>query len=256
MVNYLRNILSVGVRVSIITSVVIVSLIIPFHFFSVYYLFFNNTSLKNILSQPDSETLLSLLGIILAFAGVVGFLIYELIRSKLSEELKKVENNERKASYVETCATMSYTLGLIYSTSPRKYTYLTEKMKEYDEKALFHSNNLPYNQYKDIKITAINNMACTLADTQFAISKKRKGVDNFLKNKSLNYLKQIWEFLEDDELGKFEKNPYTLEETCIWVKWCFAENNTEKSQAIEMLDNLKNRSPEKWYKNIRAKYTI
>jgi len=45
-----------------------------------------------------------------------------------------------------------------------------------------------------------------------------------------------------------------LEETCAWVTYCFAEKESEKQKALQIMKGLKTRSPEDWYQKVISKY--
>lgn len=142
------------------------------------------------INQADNEALLALLSILIAFAGLLAYIFYHLVKDNIQKELKIMANDERLASKAEMQIATSNIFSKLYE--------LTEKMEKEEEK--FIQGDLQYTAcrvYNVFKANGFLDSAILHDKLAVQLIKKITNVDDFndmilkvLNNRGYNiYLK-------------------------------------------------------------------
>lgn len=209
------------------------------------------------IDKITNEEILSLLAVVLAFAGLISYLLYKIISRDIEAEIKILIENERKASRAEVCTVLSYILGEFYYKDKENSVSFLKKALEFNEEAFEEIRNLPKEKFGKVIYRVKNNFACVLADLQCEKNKERKGIDFRNKERAIQLKNELWELIKSGEISKYSPMPYENEETCAWVIWNFAENEEEEKQkALQIIKNLKERCHPERYLEIEKKYGL
>jgi len=188
-VNYLLKIVSIALLV--IASFFIIIQI--FEYFSPPKT--NPASVINPIELIDNDTLLSLLSVIIVFAGLLSFIFRELIRSDLEASIqaqaRELSDAERRASRAENHLASSYVFSLLYDADDKKFSKFLHYAIKYNDKALQDCANLNMENYGDIVLRAKNYLAYDLARQQ----SEQKAVDLLSKTRALRLRNEIWEMI-------------------------------------------------------------
>lgn len=119
--------------------------------------------LENSLTGVSNETLLALLAVLLAFAGLVSWLFKEVLRGQLWSEFLSIAQAERNASRAEQMISNTVLFGKLHEMT----TDGQAAKDKYLKSALFYANHayeyaakLPFDQpYRDVILRAKNNFA-------------------------------------------------------------------------------------------------
>lgn len=206
----------------------------------------------------DNETLLSLLGLLVGFAGLLSYIFQRIIRKELKEETKEVARAERMASRAEVGAAQSYILANLYDLNNEKYKDFLDMACELDKKAFQDTKELDRKDYQEeygeVLFRVKNNYLNSLVEQQRKRKEDGLEIDQAVRDEAIRIKNELWELIISGKAEDWLKEIYHAKETCAWTDYCFAESNEQKQRACKIVQGLKGKSPEAWYHCIVRKY--
>lgn len=210
----------------------------------------------NPIDMIANDTLLSIVSILVIFAGLLGYIFHKIVRRDLMGEVKrkvhKLAMAERKASKAENSIALSLSFGALYYKDKERYVDFLDMALKFDERAFKTIDGLDKKNYGDVILNVKNNLAYSLADRQA----RSKLTDQKSKERAMKIKDELWEMIITGEIEKYDNEVFSTEETCAWITYCFAENEAEKENARQIIKNLEGRYPLDRYENIKKKYSL
>jgi len=228
------------------------------------YSFFTNKEIfKNLINFPD-EVIIGLLAILLAFAGIISYLVYKVVSRDIKIEVKKVLDEERNLSRYETYLNNGYSCWSLFHEKEIENLKgeLIEELKEnlinraikFTKRSLESIAKLDQKQYEKNLCWCKNNLVYYLTER----AKNYETTEND-EEEAMNLGDEIYQTAKRKS-AKYEKS-YDWKESYAWALWWFGKedkDNERRKKAInivkELKQDLKTKKEKKWYKGITKKY--